>query len=100
MQPAEMQQFLDQAKAFEQQMRDAQTDLGKTVVTGRSADGTVTVLATGLGKLQGVRVDPSVYDRRDVQALQTAIAEAVQAAAANAGNLATQKMGPVEITLH
>ncbi|AGL14108.1 YbaB/EbfC family nucleoid-associated protein [Actinoplanes sp. N902-109] len=100
MQPAEMQEFLDHAKAFEQQMRDAQGDLEKAVVTGRSADGSVTVLATGLGKLQAVRVDPGVFDRRDVQALQTAIAEAVQTAADNAGKLATQKMGPVEITLH
>jgi len=99
MQP-EMQEFLDQAKAFEQDMRDAQAGLGKAVVTGRSGDGTVTVLATGMGKLQAVRVDPSVFDRRDVVALQTAIAEAVQAAADNAGKLAEQKMGPIEITLH
>ncbi|WP_067495024.1 YbaB/EbfC family nucleoid-associated protein [Actinoplanes sp. TFC3] len=99
MQP-DMQQFLNEAKAFEQQMRDAQTDLGKAIVTGRSADGSVTVVASGMGKLQGVRVDPSVFDRRDVQALQLAIAEAVQSAAANAGKLAEQKMGPIEITLH
>ncbi|GAA2491355.1 YbaB/EbfC family nucleoid-associated protein [Winogradskya humida] len=100
MQPEEIQEFLDRAKVFEQEMADAQTDLGKAIVTGRSADGSVTVLASGMGKLQGVRVDPAVFDRRDVAALQTAIAQAVQAAADNAGKLAQQKMGPIEITLH
>ncbi|WP_133879294.1 YbaB/EbfC family nucleoid-associated protein [Paractinoplanes brasiliensis] len=95
-----MEEFFERAQAFEQQMRDAQGDLERSVVTGRSADGTVTVLATGLGKLQAVRVDPAVYEQRDAEALQEAIAQAVRAAAANAGRLAEQKMGPVEITLH
>ncbi|MDY7085803.1 MAG: YbaB/EbfC family nucleoid-associated protein [Actinomycetota bacterium] len=95
-----MEEFFERAQAFEQQMRDAQGDLERSVVTGRSADGTVTVLATGLGKLQAVRVDPAVFEQRDAEALQEAIAQAVRAAAANAGRLAEQKMGPVEITLH
>lgn len=99
MQP-DIQQLFEQAKAFEATMRTAQSDLAKAVVTGRSADGSVTVLATGLGKLQGVRVDPAVFDRRDVGALQTAIAEAVRAAADSAGRLAAERMGPIEITLH
>ncbi|MBU2668193.1 YbaB/EbfC family nucleoid-associated protein [Actinoplanes bogorensis] len=95
-----MEEFFERAQALEKQMRDAQGDLERSLVTGRSADGTVTVLATGMGKLHGVRVDPSVFDQRDAEALQQAIAEAVRAAAANAGRLAEQKMGPVEITLH
>lgn len=99
MQP-EIHQFLDQAQAFEQQMRDAQTDLEKAVVTGRSQDRTVTVLAGGLGKVFAVRVNPSVFDHRDVQALQNAITEAIGAAADKASELAEQKMGPIEVTLH
>jgi DNA-binding YbaB/EbfC family protein len=93
-------EFLAGAADFEQRMRTAQSDLAKAVVTGRSGDGTVVVMASGMGKLQAVRVDPKVYDARDVVALQTAIAEAVQAAADNAGKLAQQKMGPIEIALH
>ncbi|MFI5935005.1 YbaB/EbfC family nucleoid-associated protein [Actinoplanes sp. NPDC051494] len=99
MQP-NIQDFLEQGKAFAQEMGNAQTDLAKAMVTGRSGDGTVTVLASGMGKLQAVRVDPAVFDQRDVAALQKAIAEAVQAAADNAGKLASQKMGAIEITLH
>lgn len=99
MQP-EIHQFLDHARAFEQQMRDAQTDLEKAVVTGRSHDRTVTVLAGGLGKVLAVRVDPSVFDHRDAPALQNAITEAIRAAADKASKLAEQKMGPIEVTLH
>lgn len=99
MQP-EVHQFLDHARAFEQQMRDAQTDLEKAVVTGRSRDRTVTVLAGGLGKVLAVRVNPSVFDDRDAQALQNAITEAIRAAADKASKLAEQKMGPIEVTLH
>ncbi|MCM4078042.1 YbaB/EbfC family nucleoid-associated protein [Paractinoplanes hotanensis] len=95
-----LEEFFERAQAFEQQLRDAQGDLTRSLVTGRSADGTVTVLATGMGKLHTVRVDPAIFDRGDVEALQEAIAQAVRAAAESAGRLAEQKMGPVEITLH
>ncbi|NLU79868.1 YbaB/EbfC family nucleoid-associated protein [Micromonospora sp. HNM0581] len=96
----ELQEFVDHARAFEQSMRDAQDTLARSVVTGRSADGTVTMVVSGLGKLQAVRVDPAVFDQRDPEALQDAIAQAVRAAAESAGALAEQKLGPVEITLH
>ncbi|AGZ38803.1 hypothetical protein AFR_02570 [Actinoplanes friuliensis DSM 7358] len=99
MQP-DFQGFLDNARAFEQQMIDAQSDLERAVVTGRSGDGTVTVLTSGLGQLKAVQVDPRVFDLRDARQLQDAIAEAVRAAAAAAGRLAQQKMGPVEINLY
>ena len=98
--PPTFQEFIENAQRLEDRMRDAQGELERAIVTGRSQDGTVVVLATGLGRLQAVRVDPKVYDQRDVALLQTAIAEAVRAAGENAGELATEKMGPVEINLH
>ncbi|WP_018909443.1 YbaB/EbfC family nucleoid-associated protein [Salinispora arenicola] len=99
MQP-EMQEFIDNARSFEQAMRTAQADLEKAVVAGRSRDKTVTVLVSGLGRIHTVRVDPGVFDQRDAQALQNAITEAIRAAAEAAGKLAERKMGPIEITLH
>ena len=105
MQPAvspqpDFQEFLQNAKAFEDRMRNAQMELERALVTGRSSDGTVTVLASGLGKLQAVQVDPRVFDERDVQRLQNAVAEAVRSAGASASKMAEQKMGPVEINLY
>lgn len=96
----DFQEFLRNAQALEERMRNAQTELARSVVTGRSSDGTVTVLASGLGRLRAVQVDPRIYEERDVQRLQEAIAEAVRSAAGNAAQLAEEKMGPVEISLH
>ncbi|WP_432898018.1 YbaB/EbfC family nucleoid-associated protein [Micromonospora matsumotoense] len=87
-------------RMFEQRMRSAQASLDRALVTGRSADGTVVVLANGLGQLKAVQVSPTVFDGRDVAALQNAITESIRAAAANAAVLAREKMGPVEINLH
>ncbi|KXK60072.1 hypothetical protein AWW66_20870 [Micromonospora rosaria] len=87
-------------KAFEQQMRTAQAQLGNALVTGRSADGTVVVLASGLGQVKAVQVNPVVFDNRDAAALQDAIMQSIRAAGANAAALAREKMGPIEINLH
>src|SRR5689334_2081413 len=96
----EIQQYLDDARALEQRMRAAQSALEQATVEGRSADGTVTVTAGGLGRLRSVQVDPEVFDHRDARRLAAAIAEAVQAAGANARILAEQRLGPIEIALH
>ncbi|SDT56194.1 YbaB/EbfC family nucleoid-associated protein [Actinoplanes derwentensis] len=91
---------MENAQRLEDRMRRGQAELEKAVVTGRSQDGTVAVMATGLGKLHAVRVDPAIYEQHDVASLQNAIMEAMRAAGENASKLATEKMGPVEITLH
>jgi DNA-binding protein YbaB len=93
-------ELIEAGRAFEQRMRAAQADLARAVVTGRSADGTVAVLASGLGQLKAVQVDPAVYEQRAPAALQDAIAEAIRAAAANASALAQRQMGAVEINLY
>lgn len=89
----------EQARQMEQQMRAAHRELERAIVTGHSADGTVTIVASGLGVTKAVRVEPSVFDRRDAVALETAVLQAVRAAADNAERLATSKLGPVEISL-
>ncbi|XVU28958.1 YbaB/EbfC family nucleoid-associated protein [Actinoplanes sp. CA-054009] len=96
----ELEKLLADAQAFEQTMRDAQASLQQAIVTGRSSDGTVAVVAGGLGELKAVRVDPGVFEHRDADRLATAIAEAVRAAGDAARRLAEQRMGPIEINLH
>ena len=91
---------MENAQRLEDRMRRGQAELEKTVVTGRSQDGTVVAVSTGLGRLQAVRVDPRIYEQRDVASLQRAIMEAMRAAGENAATLAAEKMGPVEINLH
>lgn len=100
MRPPDFQELLASAQAYEEQMRAAHGNLARVTVAGRSTDGTITVFATGLGRLQSIRVDPRVFDQADVNRLQDAIAEAIRAAGANAAEVATQRLGPVEINLY
>ncbi|MGX4655179.1 YbaB/EbfC family nucleoid-associated protein [Micromonospora sp. SCSIO 07396] len=93
-------ELVEAGRAFERRLRQAQTSLEHALVTGRSADGTVVVLASGLGQLKAVQVSPAVFDTRDVTALQQAITQSIRAAAANAAALAGEKLGAVEINLH
>ncbi|MFE0590090.1 YbaB/EbfC family nucleoid-associated protein [Micromonospora echinospora] len=93
-------EMIEAGRAFEQRLRSAQASLEQALVTGRSVDGTVVVLASGLGQLKAVQVSPAVFDTRDVAALQDAITQSIRAAAANAAALAQEKMGAVEINLY
>lgn len=95
-----LEQMVEAGRAFEQHLRTAQANLERALVTGHSEDGTVVVLASGLGQLKAVQVSPAVFDDRDLTALQNAIAQSIRAAAANASALAREKMGPVEINLY
>ncbi|WP_051800036.1 YbaB/EbfC family nucleoid-associated protein [Catenuloplanes japonicus] len=95
-QPPSVADLLAAGQALEERMRAAQRHLDRATVTGRSADGAVVVLASGGGELRSVRIDPSAIT--DVAALETAVAEAVRAAAAAAGRMASEWMG--EVTIH
>lgn len=93
-------QMIEAGRALEQRIRDAEFHLAGAIVTGRSDDGTVAVLASGLGQLKSVQVSPTVFDDRDVIALQEAIRQALRSASANASALARERMGEVEINLY
>lgn len=95
-----LEEMMEAGRAYEQQLRAAEASLERALVTGRSQDGTVVVLANGLGKLRAVQVSPSIFEDRDLTAVQNAIAQSIQAAAQNAAALAREKLGPIEINLH
>jgi nucleoid-associated protein EbfC len=94
------QEYWDKAQELGQQMRGAQGELERSLIIGRSDDGTVRVVVSGMGKLSAVQVDPRVFELHNVQQLQDAIAQAIRAAGANAAAAAEAKMGPMEISLY
>ena len=96
MQP-ELQNFLDRAERLQQQMYTAQQELARSVVTGRAGDGLVTVTVSGLGELTSVRIDPALFATGSVEQLQDLVVEAIHAGAESVRELASLKMGPVEI---
>ena len=102
MQPGQKIDFQDIVKSalsYRENLQNAQAELERALITGRSDDGTVTVLCNGMGKVSAVKVDPRVFDERDQDRLQQAIVQAIRAAGTNAGNAAAQRMGDVQVSL-
>ncbi|GIJ50342.1 hypothetical protein Val02_72280 [Virgisporangium aliadipatigenens] len=93
-------EFMAHGRAVEDRLRSAQRDLSAAVVVGRSADGAVTVVANGMGRVHAVRVDPRILAEPDVTRLQAAIVEAIHAAGTNAARLAREHMGAIEVNPH
>ena len=102
MQPGQKIDFQDIVKSalsYREHLQTAQAELERALITGRSDDGTVTVLCNGMGRVSAVKVDPRVFDERDQDKLQQAIVQAIRAAGTNAGNAAAQRMGDVQVSL-
>jgi DNA-binding YbaB/EbfC family protein len=93
----ELKTFMQRAERLQQQMLDAQDELARSVVTGRAGDGLLTVTVSGLGELKSVRIDPALFDRGSVEQLQDMFVEAIHDGAESVRQLASAKMGPVEV---
>jgi len=88
-----------QVRDFERRFAEAEAALAREKVSGSSKDGTVTLVASGLGVVREARIDPAVFDHRDVEKLQNAFVEALRATAAGASEAASARLGDAEITL-
>ena len=98
MQPGEqpdMSELLAQAQQMQQQLMAAQAEIAATEVTGQAGGGLVTATVTGGGEVRALTIDPKVVDPDDVETLQDLIIGALADASRMAGEVATQKMGPL-----
>lgn len=98
-QKIDFQDIVKSALSYREHLQSAQAELERALITGRSDDGTVTVLCNGMGRVSAVKVDPRVFDERNQDKLQQAIVQAIRAAGTNAGNAAAQRMGEVQVSL-
>ncbi|MET8826469.1 YbaB/EbfC family nucleoid-associated protein [Streptomyces sp. NPDC004610] len=90
-----MQQLLQQAQKMQQDLAQAQEELARTEVEGRSGGGLVKATVTGAGELRGLVIDPKAVDPEDTETLADLIVAAVHAANDNAQALQQQKLGPL-----
>jgi DNA-binding YbaB/EbfC family protein len=90
-----MQQLMKQAQKMQQQLEDAQAELGRTQVTGSAGGGLVTAIVLGSGELQSLVIDPMVVDPDDVETLQDLIVAAMRDASRAVSELTEEKMGPL-----
>ncbi|MDQ1743440.1 MAG: nucleoid-associated protein EbfC [Pseudonocardiales bacterium] len=90
-----MQQLMKQAQKMQQQLAEAQAELADTQVDGSAGGGLVKATVTGSGELLAVTIDPQAVDPEDVETLQDLVVAAVRDATRRAGELASDKLGPL-----
>lgn len=90
-----MQQLMKQAQKMQQQLAEAQAELADTQVDGSAGGGLVKATVTGGGELLAVTIDPQAVDPEDVDTLQDLVVAAVRDATRRAGELASDKLGPL-----
>ena len=76
----DMQQILAQAQAMQQQLMDAQDNLGDIEVSATAGGGMVNVTAAADMRLTSVTIDPEAVDPDDVEMLEVMILVAVNEA--------------------
>jgi DNA-binding YbaB/EbfC family protein len=84
-----LQKMLKQAKEMQDKL---QKELGELRLEGTSGGGMVTVILDGHKNLAGIRLDPEVVNRDDIDMLQDLIVAAFSDAAAKVDEQMSQKL--------
>lgn len=77
------------------QIRNLQQRAGEVTATARSRNGLISVQVDAQGRLLGVSLDPSAYDRLSPQRLASVLVELAKTAAADAAEQVRDIMAPV-----
>lgn len=84
--------MMKQAQQMQAAMKTAQEELSTRTVEASSGGGKVTVVATGGGDVNSIKIDPAVVDPGDVEFLEDLVLKAVQDAITAGKDLASSEM--------
>ena len=91
----DLNKLMQQAAQMQEQLMAAQTDLAGQEFEGTAGGGVVTAVMTGDGKLQSIKLDPSVIDPSDPEMLGDLVVAAVNQAAKAIADASEAQMGDV-----
>ncbi len=91
----DMQQIMEQARLMQQQLSDAQDNLGNIEVSASAGGGMVSVTATADMKLTSLTINPEAVDPDDVGMLEDLVLTAVNAALAKANDAANNQVAGI-----
>ena len=91
----DMQQIMAQARLMQQQLTDAQENMGNIEVSASAGGGMVTVTATADMKLTSLTIDPEAVDPEDVGILEDLVLTAVNAVLAKANDVANDQVAGI-----
>ncbi|MBR3317384.1 MAG: YbaB/EbfC family nucleoid-associated protein [Atopobiaceae bacterium] len=91
----DMQQILEQARVMQQQLMDAQDNMSEIEVQASAGGGMVNVSATADMKITSISIDPEAVDPDDVSMLEDLVLTAVNAALAQANEVANSQVAGI-----
>jgi hypothetical protein len=90
-----MNNMMKQVQKMQKQMEDMQKELEEREVEATSGGGAVTVRVSGKKALLGVKIDPEVVDKDDVEMLEDMIVAAINEAFRKADEMTEDEMRKV-----
>ena len=91
----DMQQIMEQARLMQQQLEDAQNNMGEIEVTATAGGGMVTVTGTADMKITSIKIDPEVVDPDDVGMLEDMVLTAVNSLISQANEAANSQVANI-----
>lgn len=91
----DMQQIMEQARIMQQQLSDAQDNMGNIEVSATAGGGMVNVTATADMRITSLSIDPEVVDPDDVDMLEDLVLTAINAALAKANDAANDQVAGI-----
>lgn len=89
--------ILEQARAMQAQLVEAQAAAAEQVVEGQAGGGVVKVRATGGLRIESVSIDPGAIDPDDVSLLEDLVLAATNDALARATELTQTALGDLDL---
>lgn len=84
--------LMKQAQQMQAGMQKAQEDLASKTVEASVGGGKVTVVATGAGEVESIKIDPAIIDPDDAEFLQELVLKGVQEAITKGKEMASGEM--------
>jgi nucleoid-associated protein EbfC len=89
----DLNKMMQQVQQMQAEMAKAQEELANETVEASAGGGMVTVVATGAGEIQQIKIAPEAIDPDDPELLADMILAAVNEALRSANNLAQSRLG-------
>ena len=87
-----IQKMMQQAQQMQSKLASTQAELANKTVEASVGGGKIIVTATGAGDIISIKIDPSVVDPQDVEALEDLVLVGVKQAIENGRELAASEM--------
>ena len=91
----DMQQIMEQARLMQQQLEDAQNNMGEIELTATAGGGMVTVTGTADMKVTSITIDPEAVDPDDVSMLEDMVLTAVNSVLSQANEAANSQVANI-----